>query len=1173
VRFSTVMARARLFMLLIAVCAAAPGREPPTTESSSTSKSVAKAAEVLPVEAGTHGITLAVIERRRAELDEATGLTPEVREQIADQYTKAVERLEAGAQAAAQLATLRAESAKAPHELERLDALAAQPLTNPDPPVPAATDTEHLRGAHRDAEAAHEDQRRRLAALTTEIERRTVRSRELPDLTAQSRAKLESIAEGLAAPPAAGEPPELTAARRLRLEVARQHRLLEVELFQQEFKTYADTSRVLALEGELAERAVQAAGRTVANLAKAVADHDRREAEARAAEARRAAINAHPTVQQAAQLNTALADEHARLVAAAEDARAELARVEALREELGGQYADTRRRAEEARFSQAVGMMLRNQQAELPDTAASLRRAADRASTQADLNFKLLDWENERRRLQHVDDAVDAHLQDVADGLQAGEQVDVRGELQQVFRGRLKLYGDLITTARTHLGRLSALQTADEGLVRVVDEQRAFISQHILWVRSTAVLSPALVSPLATALGDLADPTRWRAMGRDLVGDVRAHPFFELLVIPPIWLMVIRRRLLARLARLAHDARRSSLTGLAPTLEAVAATAGLAVPLPALIALVGWRLTEAGAAGSPTQALGLALLWGAGALAAINVARGVCLPDGLGEAHFGWEHDSTAAIRRTLSLVRTACLPASVVCMFTEFLGDDLLTSTVGRIALIVESLTLATITADLFRGSGPLRAMLARHHPGAWFQATDRLWAFLLVAMPVLLAMLSAGGYHYTATRLATRMAATWGVIALGVGLRAFAMRWLMIVYRRLAMKRARERRAELQSRQAGDSDVAQEIPVTDDRSLELRLSDINEQSQRLVRLAVIGLGCALLALIWHDIVPAVGYIERFTLWTSGLAGAGEGAEAIRITLWDLLLAATWVTVTLLACRNLPGLLDLVVFQRLPLDAGARYAATAVTQYLLVVLGAVLGFRQIGIGWQSVQWLVAAMTVGLGFGLQEIFANFVSGIILLFERPVRVGDVVTIGDVTGTVMRIRIRATTILDWDHKELIVPNRDFVTGKLINWTLTNSNLRVVVRVGIAYGSDTRLAVRLLESVAASQPLALAEPPPVVVFSQFGTSSLDFELRVFASGVVNARMLRHELHLAIDDAFRGHGVEIAFPQQDLHVRSMPEAWFDGPARVPSAAVTEPGAAPSAAPGGTSAPRRHVA
>ena len=108
------------------------------------------------------------------------------------------------------------------------------------------------------------------------------------------------------------------------------------------------------------------------------------------------------------------------------------------------------------------------------------------------------------------------------------------------------------------------------------------------------------------------------------------------------------------------------------------------------------------------------------------------------------------------------------------------------------------------------------------------------------------------------------------------------------------------------------------------------------------------------------------------------------------------------------------------------------------MITGTIVAFRQLGIGWSSIQWLVAAVTVGLGFGLQEIFANFVSGVILLFERPAHVGDTVTVGSITGTVTRIRIRATTILDWDNKELIVPNKEFVTGNLVNWTLTNSHL---------------------------------------------------------------------------------------------------------------------------------------
>jgi len=256
--------------------------------------------------------------------------------------------------------------------------------------------------------------------------------------------------------------------------------------------------------------------------------------------------------------------------------------------------------------------------------------------------------------------------------------------------------------------------------------------------------------------------------------------------------------------------------------------------------------------------------------------------------------------------VRWIALPASMVSLFAEFSGDDLLLGSVGRLALVTESLALATITWRLFRRTGPVREMLARHHPGAWFQVTDRLWMAALTGLPLVLAGLSLAGYHYTATRLATRMAATWGVLALALMLRSLALRWLLIVYRQLALKRARERRAELAARQPGDGEGTTELPAVDDRSLELRLSDINEQSRRLVRLAVIAGGLACVAVIWQDIVPAVGYLGRFTLWHGGLAAAADTGEPPRITLVEVLTAALGGTVTILACRNLPGLLDL---------------------------------------------------------------------------------------------------------------------------------------------------------------------------------------------------------------------------------------------------------------------------
>jgi potassium efflux system protein len=263
-----------------------------------------------------------------------------------------------------------------------------------------------------------------------------------------------------------------------------------------------------------------------------------------------------------------------------------------------------------------------------------------------------------------------------------------------------------------------------------------------------------------------------------------------------------------------------------------------------------------------------------------------------------------------------------------------------------------------------------------------------------------------------------------------------------------------------------------------------------------------------------------------------------LAITLKDLAVALIIGFITFGAVRNLPGLLEITLLQRLHLPAGERNAITTIVRYTITLLGIVLAFDALGIGWSKVQWLVAALSLGLGFGLQEIFANFVSGIIILFERPIRVGDTVTVGNVSGEVSKIRIRATTITDFDRKELIVPNKEFVTGQLVNWTLTDSILRVTLQVGIAYGSDTGKAVKLMYQIVSENPLALTDPEPQVLFLRFGDSALIFELRAYCDTLDNWLPLKHELHMNVDRAFRQAGIEIAFPQRDVHVRSIDDA-----------------------------------
>jgi potassium efflux system protein len=262
-----------------------------------------------------------------------------------------------------------------------------------------------------------------------------------------------------------------------------------------------------------------------------------------------------------------------------------------------------------------------------------------------------------------------------------------------------------------------------------------------------------------------------------------------------------------------------------------------------------------------------------------------------------------------------------------------------------------------------------------------------------------------------------------------------------------------------------------------------------------------------------------------------------VAITLADLFRSVLIGLLTLALIRALPGLLEATLFRRA--GPGERYAYSTIIKYAVVLVGLAMAFDAIGIGWSSIQWLVAAVGLGLGFGLQEIFANFISGLIILFERPIRVGDTVSVGQVSGTVSRIRIRATWITAFDRKELIVPNKEFVTGQLINWTLSDAILRVSIPVGVAYGSDTDRVIEVLTQVARESRRVLRDPPPQALFLSFGDSSLSFELRVFVRNAEQLFPVRHDVHMGIDKAFREAGIEIAFPQRDLHLRSMPADW----------------------------------
>jgi potassium efflux system protein len=405
--------------------------------------------------------------------------------------------------------------------------------------------------------------------------------------------------------------------------------------------------------------------------------------------------------------------------------------------------------------------------------------------------------------------------------------------------------------------------------------------------------------------------------------------------------------------------------------------------------------------------------------------------------------------------------------------------------------------------------------------------------------AALAALGYYLTAVYGAYMLLQTlWLAVGLVV-LNGVLQRWQAVGFRR---------------RVSND-----QSPATD----ELEQSQV--KAKHLFRFVVVLVGAIGLYGVWGDSLTALHALKRVQLLPSLALLDEESQPAIAplqpsaavvpdtdtvgqsqetkessgasnespLTAWDVLLALLAVLATISLVRDVPGLVELLLNRRTRVDSGARVAASTLVRYSIMFGGLMLVSSLLGLSWSSVQWLAAALTVGLGFGLQEIVANFVSGLILLVERPVRVGDAVTMGNLSGRITRIRMRATTISLWDRSEMVVPNKEFITSKLVNWTLSDSRRRIEIPIRVQYGADVDKVKTTLLSIATAHPAVLEEPPPQVLLQEFTDDALRFELWIYVEFRQGLKT-KDELLVSIDKAFREKQILLGGPSLTVQ---MPE------------------------------------
>jgi potassium efflux system protein len=509
-------------------------------------------------------------------------------------------------------------------------------------------------------------------------------------------------------------------------------------------------------------------------------------------------------------------------------------------------------------------------------------------------------------------------------------------------------------------------------------------------------------------------------------------------------------------------------------------------------------------------------------------------PYGIARKHFQWQARTAGLLRKQLAWFQWVMIPSVFIISATAVAKVATYSDSLGRLALLVVVSAMMVFLMRLLHPDQGLLQGYIENEPEGWIARGRYIWYGSAILMPLIIIGFAVAGYYLSALELQQKLVVSLRLIFFLVLAHELVIRWLTLVNRQLALKNLRQRRkAAVLYERTPQAGTAGDDPVLPIDEQQLDIPKINAQTIKIVHVII---SFSLIAggwLIWKNILPAFSVLDNIELWQHVVKKGGqENYQAITLT--NLLLAGLYLFITVVAVRNFSGVMEVLVFRRLSVEAGGRYAINQLAKYVLVSIGFISVANELGGSWAQVQWLVAALSVGLGFGLQEIFANLVSGIILLFERPIRVGDTVTIGAVTGKVSRIQMRATTLIDFDQKELIVPNKTFITSQLTNWTLTDATTRIVIPISIAYGSDVELAHSVLLKTIQDTPLILKDPTPSVIFTDFGESSLNFTIRIYVGELANRLSATHDLHMRLEKALRENNISIPYPQQDVHIRS---------------------------------------
>jgi len=911
-----------------------------------------------------------------------------------------------------------------------------------------------------------------------------------------------------------------------------------IQMLDQELISYAPRNELLKARSELQALVVARVRQQVAMLEAQL--RGQRESEAvrmlqQAEAAQRAVQGQHPVLEETAQDNIDASRRLEQLARRIERFEARVAEIDQEARNVEESYQNLRQKLELAGMSRSLGHVLQDQYTSLPQ-----RRGLQ-------IELKRRDDEQTELALQKI--AVDDHLKALGDksqfsmGLLTDFQVRTRAEtasgplppinmsaLDDLLEQQREIYRQIQVAMSSYSGVLGEYSFMQRRLIDAVGGYEAYLVERLLWVRSLPSREFFTnLTELPSDFGKLLAPQDLREAVDILLGPGFFAPLQWLGVLVALLLLAARRPLRGRLRESSRLVGNPVKDSFRYTLQALAIVLLLVLPGPLLLASLALKLEFSNDPLLLSHALAVALFSAASSLFFLLLFFTICGPDGLGQRHFLWHQPALRPLRHELGRLIVPLIPLTFLLNLLFQLDAGGIAWDGLRLGLMACVLLLTGFFVRVLRRSGELMRALEKPKAYVSLVRLRRVWQALVVLVPLAMLVLLAAGYVYLAGMLLSSVIRSFWVVIVVVIVHQLCVRWLRITASRLNQQVLMANQAR-RIQEMSQFDPSQEVARGPPSPPEVDVLGLGRDTLRLVNAISTVVAVAGFALVWAQVLPALRFMDNVTVWHVGslVPGAPVGRA---ISLADVGLALLVLGAAVFLYRKLPSMLELMLIQFTALAANERATAITLVRYLLIAVSIGAVVIMLGFEWARFQWLAAALGVGIGFGLQEILANFISGLIILFERPVRVGDRVTIGTVEGIVMRIQIRATTIVTWDRQELLVPNKSFITGPVLNWSLSDPISRLVVDVGVAHGTDVARAMALVAAAAEAEQKVLRDPQPLITLEQFGVNALEIRLRCYLDDLEARPVVRSRLYEAINAAFRKEGITVAFPQRDLH------------------------------------------